>query len=190
MLLCSAYCFWLRVCAAPSGKHPLSSWERISLDSDAASHWGIEDVGLVCGGKPPQTPSNADAGCSEGQIGTRPSQGHLFNSHFLRHRPRLSGSPWHRERWPGALMWGRLSSAHRTETDPSPRSPPVPQCALDWKKQDLQKQLYFQAVNGLDVLVPRGARRKAQLVQLTHIWRKLSLKWKMSVSFNQFISAA
>lgn len=58
---------------------------------------------------------------------------------------------------PGALKWGRLSSIDRTEADLLPGSSPVPQRAFAWKKeakQDLQKQLYFQDVNGLD-----GARR-------------------------------
>ena len=69
---------------------------------------------------------------------------------------------------PGALKWGRLSSIDQAETeaDPLPGSSPVSQHAFDWKKegrQGLQKQLYVQAVNGLDVLVPRGARMEAEL---------------------------
>lgn len=124
---------------------------------------GLGKFGFVCAGSSPRTPSHADTDCSEDQVGTIPRQGHLLNPHFLRHQSRLSESPWHRERGPGALKWGRLSSAHQTETDPSPRSPPVPQCALDWKKeriQDLQKQLHFQAVCEFDVLVPRGAKEE------------------------------
>lgn len=73
---------------------------------------------------------------------------------------------------PGALKWGRLSSIDHTEADPLPGSSPVPQRAFDWKKegkQCLQKQLYFQTVKGLDVLVPRGPRMEAQLNQLTNL---------------------
>lgn len=75
---------------------------------------------------------------------------------------------------PGVLKWGRLNSIDHTETkaDPLPGSSPVPHCAFDWKKegrQDLRKQLCFQAVNGLDVLVPRGARMEAQISQLTNL---------------------
>lgn len=73
---------------------------------------------------------------------------------------------------PGVLKWGRLSLTDRTEADSLPGSSPVPQRVFDWKKkgrQDLQKQLSFHAVNGLDVLVPRGPRMEAQLNQLTNL---------------------
>lgn len=56
--------------------------------------------------------------CSEDLSGISASQGHLFNPHFLRHRSRLSESPWHWEHGPGALQWGRLSSAIRLGLTP------------------------------------------------------------------------
>lgn len=58
VLLCSTHCSWLGVCAAPAGKHPLSSWERISLDSrvgELLPHTeGLGGWGLVCAGTCPR----------------------------------------------------------------------------------------------------------------------------------------
>lgn len=87
VLLCSTHCSWLGVCAAPAGTHPLSSWERISLDSrigEMLSHTeGLGGSGLVCAGTSPQTPSSSDTDCSEDQRGVSPIQAVCLTHIFL-----------------------------------------------------------------------------------------------------------
>lgn len=75
-------------------------------------------------------------------------------------------------RGPGDPSAGGWVPQIRPRLTPWPGSSPAPKCAFDWEKegrQDFQQQLFFQAVNGLDVLVPRGPGMEAQLNQLTNL---------------------
>lgn len=188
--LCSTYRSGLGVPPGPSGKQLLSSWEDISLDIKVAQNVSWCVVGC------PHSLQATDTyrlWRSNKNYSHKPLRFFFFHLTFSRASIKPVKISVTTNAWARRSQCGRLGSTDQTQADPLPGSSPAPKYAFDWEKegrQDFQQQLCFQAVNGLDVLVPRGPGMEAQLNQLTNLWRNLSPKWKIPVSFNQLISAA